>query len=263
MDLPRSEATAATVACGSSLRTKRFSPDTEETTRWDSYGRLMSTFESIAAQAADVPARLHKSLTPALILALVAGPALHLVGIAFLPGLKSSEAAQLAVIADHPTRWYIYTMFLLAGSVTMIAASAALIRLGADGMRRVGALGGTLVGLGFVGSVVDLANQLWAWQMARGGTDRSAMAALLLRFDNDTATSLPFAVTGIGLLVGTVMLTVALVRNPAVPSWAAIAFCASIFINIVTFSNNNVPGVAASFALMTGALGGIAVAARR
>jgi hypothetical protein len=89
------------------------------------------------------------------------------------------------------------------------------------------------------------------------------MAALLDRFDNATGTSLIFMVTGIGLMVGTVLLTTALVRHPAVPSWSAVLFAAAVFVNVLGFSANSVPAVAVSCLLLLLGMGWIGAASLR
>lgn len=214
----------------------------------------MTTTDAVRADGAR---RTRITVHPALALAMITAGALHAIGGAISPGLRSSASGQLAVIDAHPTRWYWYTMLLVAGSVLAIPAVIGLLQLGRARMRRVGTIGGALVALGFVGSVIDCANQLWSWQMVQHAANRSQMAALLNHFDNSAGSDAPFAVTGIGLLVGTVLLTVALVRNPAVPTLPAVAFGAAVFVNIVAFAANNVPGVTASFVLLLIGLGWI------
>lgn len=212
---------------------------------------------STTAARSATAARLRATVHPALALAMIAAGLLHLLGGLLSPGLRSSTSAQLAVVAAHPTRWYWYTMLIVIGSVVAIPAVIGLLQLGMASMRRVGAVGGSLVALGLVASVVDSANQLWQWQMVQHGADRAQMAALAHRFDNATGSSLPFAVCGIGLLVGTVLLTTALVRNAEVPTVAALAFGVAVFANIGGFAANSVPAVTASFALLLLAFGWI------
>ncbi len=215
--------------------------------------------ENRSTDTGTAPAR--DGIHPALSLAMVVTPVVWLAAEAVSPALKSDSMAQLTVIADHPTAWYWYTILLLVGSLTGIPAAIGLMRLGAAGMRRLGTVGGVLVTLGFVGSTVDAAGQLWAWQMVDGGADRHQMAALLDRVDNGT--NLLFAISGIGLMVGTVMLTVALSRNRSVPTWAAVVFGVSVFANVVAFGASSVPAVAASCVLLLAGMGTIGVTTLR
>ena len=204
-----------------------------------------------------------RPLPAVLAAALIVAPMLHLVGGALSPQLKGDAGDQLAVIAAHPTRWYWYSVLLVVGSIVAIPACVGLLQLGAARMRRVGAIGGALVTLGFVGSVMDCAYQLWEWQMVSSGADRAQMTALLNRVDNAAGIQVLFQVCGIGLLIGTVLLTIALVRSSAVPSWAAIAFAAAVFVNIFAFSANNATGVLVSFVLLALGMGSIGIASMR
>lgn len=221
----------------------------------------MTTVHRDRADTAAVATR--SSVHPALSLAMIVTPIVWLAAEAISPALKSSSTDQLAVITAHPTRWYWYTMLLVIGSVAGIPASVGMLQLGAARMRRIGAIGGTLVALGFVGSVIDCANQLWAWQLAESGTNRAQAAALIDRFDNAAGINLMFAITGIGLLIGTVLLSIALVRNDNVPSWAAVVFAVAVVVNVVAFSANSVPGVATSCVLLLAGMGGIGLTTLR
>jgi hypothetical protein len=220
----------------------------------------MTTTRLAPTETASGRARL---LHPALALALIAAPVLHVIAGAICPGLKSGTAAQLALVAGHPARWYWYTVVLILGNVLAVPAVIGLMQLGAARMRRVGMVGGVLVTFGFLGAIVDCADQLWTWVIAEHGGDRTRMAALIDRFDNTAGASLPFAITGIALLVGTVLLTVALVRNRAVPTWAAVTFGAAVFVNVVSFSANLFPVVIVSFVLLLAGMGGIGRASLR
>jgi hypothetical protein len=216
---------------------------------------MTTTLESDRVATATRAAR--RGVHPSLCIAMIITPIVWLAAEAISPALKSNAADQLAVIAAHPTRWYWYTMLLVIGSVTGIPAAVGLLQLGAARMPRIGAIGGTLVALGFVGSVVDCANQLWSWQLAESGRSRAQAAALLDRFDNAAGINLIFAVTGIGLLIGTVLLTTALVRNRTVPSWVAVIFGVAVVVNVVAFSAISVAGVATSCVLLLVGMGGL------
>jgi hypothetical protein len=191
--------------------------------------------------------------------ALIVTPLVWLIAEAISPALDGDAADQLGIIAAHPTRWYWYTMLLVMGSATGVVAAIGLTRVGAAGMARVGAIGGSLVTAGFLGGMIDSANQLWSWQMVATGADRAQMVALQEHFDEAVGTQIIFMVTGMGLLIGTVLLAVALARNPAVPTWTAVVFVVAVFVNIVAFSANSVAGVAASCALLLVSMGSIGV----
>lgn len=200
-----------------------------------------------------------RAIHPGLSLAMIAAGLLHAAAGVICPPLRSSASAQLAVVAAHPTRWYWYTMLLVLGSAAAIPAVIGLLRLAAARMPRAGAIGGTLVTLGFLASLVDSADQFWTWQMVAPGADRRQMTALLDRFDNAAGTGLIFQISGICLLIGTVLLTIALVRAPAVPSWATLAFGTAVFVNIAGFAADSIPAVTASLVLLLIGMGAIGV----
>lgn len=199
------------------------------------------------------------TIHPWLCTAMIATPLLWLAAEAISPALKAGSAAQLAVIADHPARWYWYTLLLVIGSMTGVPASVGLLHLGRTRMRRTATVGGALVTLGFLGSIIDCADQFWALQMVKAGADRRQMIALLDRFDGAAGTNLLFMVTGIGLLVGTVLLATALARHPRVRPWMALAFGVGVFANVVAFSASSIPALAASYLLLLAGMGGIGV----
>lgn len=192
------------------------------------------------------PRPLHRGLA----LALIAAPALWVAAELVSPRLESTASAQLRVVAADPGRWYVYTLLLLFGSIAAIPAGLGLMRLASDAMPRLAAVGGTLVTLGFVVSIPDAYDQFWQWQMVAAGADRGQMVALQDRLDNAAGLGLIFAVCGIGLLVGSVLLSIALVRTPGVPWWSAVTFGAAVLVNIAGFDLDSVPVLLASCALM-------------
>lgn len=67
----------------------------------------------------------------------------RIVAEAFSPRLTSGSTAQLAVIAAHPTRWYLYTLPLIVGSIVAVPAGVALLQLAAERMPHLRRLAGT------------------------------------------------------------------------------------------------------------------------
>lgn len=196
---------------------------------------------------------------PGLSVAMIATPLVWLAAEAISPALRPDWTSQLAVIAEHPIRWYWYSLLLVIGSMVGVPASIGLLRLGRARMRRVGTVGGVLVTLGFLGSVIDCALQLLPWQVIESGADRRQMAVLLEQFDEAAGVNGLFMVTGIGLLVGTLLLTTALTRHPGVSSWAALAFGAGVYANVLAFGANSIPALAVSYLLLLAGMGGIGV----
>jgi hypothetical protein len=178
--------------------------------------------------------------------ALVAAPALWLAAAAVSPALKSDSAAQLAVIAQHADRWFGYTALLTLGTILFVPAILGIMRLTRAGMPRLTLVGGALLGYGAIIAVSDVMSQLATWQMVTGHADQGQMAALLDRTSNAGGAALFFAPGGLAFLVGSVLLTIALVRTRVVPIWVSIAFLLGIIVQLVGFSASSVAVIAAS-----------------
>lgn len=173
------------------------------------------------------------------------------------PQLKSDEAAQLNVIAAHPTRWYWFTLLLLIGSILLIPALLGIAALAYERSPRLATVGGSLAILGSLIAIGDVMSQFVSWQMVADGADRTQMAALLHRFDNAAGVGVVFNVGGLSVLIGVVLLTVALIRTRVAPVWAAVGLSVSTLLNVVAFSSANAAGVAVSWVVLLVAMGWI------
>jgi hypothetical protein len=173
------------------------------------------------------------------------------------PDLRVDAAEQLGVIAAHPDRWYWYTVLLVAGLATCIPATLGIARLAASRLARVGAV---VFGAGVVIAVGDAMAQLYVWQMVSGDADRTQMAALMDRFEQAPGAAAVFGPGGLAYVVGTVLLTVALLRSHSVPAWVAVAFGAGLLLNIAGFVISSVPLILASCVVL---LVGMGLTARR
>ncbi|HKN95213.1 MAG TPA: DUF4386 family protein [Thermoleophilaceae bacterium] len=151
------------------------------------------------------------------------------------PAMKSDDAAQLAVIAQHPSRFYLCTILILASSMLLVPALIGLMRLSAERSPRLTNIGGTLSIFGALVAVGDSMTQLVTWQMVGHGADRAQMAALLHRFDNVAGATLVFSLGGIAIVVGMVLLSLALYRSRAVPAWAVAGLVAGTLVEMVGF----------------------------
>jgi len=166
------------------------------------------------------------------------GAAVLMLGAAIAaPAIKSDEAAQIAVIAQHPARYYLFTILILGSSMLFVPALIGLMRLGAGRSPRLAHIGGTLSLFGALVAVGDSMSQLVIWQMGADGANRAQMAALLHRFDNVAGASLVFALGGLAIVIGMVLLSIALYRSRTAPAWAAAALVAGMVLNIVGFSS--------------------------
>lgn len=177
-----------------------------------------------------------------LAVALVAAPLLWVTAELVSPALKTDAGRQLAVIAAHSDRWFAYTALLTMGTILFVPAVLALMRLSRAGSTRLTLIGGAAVVFGTIIAVGDSMSQLMTWQMVAPHADRAQMAALLDRFDNAGGAQLFFGPGGIAFVIGSLLLTVALVRTRALPVWASVAFAVGVIGGqFVGFVQSNVP----------------------
>jgi hypothetical protein len=173
------------------------------------------------------------------------------------PAIKSNEAAQIAVIAAHPTRYYLFTVLILGSSMLLVPALIGLMRMSAAGSPRLSNIGGALSLLGALIAVGDSMSQLVIWQMGARGADRAQMAALLHRFDNTAGASLVFSIGGLAIVVGIVLLSIALYRAHAVPAWTCVGLVAGTVLNLVGFAAASLGVLILSSVVLLAALGWI------
>jgi uncharacterized protein DUF4386 len=186
------------------------------------------------------------------------GAALTMLGASlFWPAIKSDESAQIAAIAQHPARYYLCTILILASSMLLVPAIIGLMRLSAERSPRLTNIGGTLAVLGSLIAVGDSTSQLVIWQMAARGADRAQMAALLHRFDNVAGAALVFTVGGLSVMIGMVLLSIALYRSRTVPAWAAAGLPVGTVLNVVGFTSGSVGILIVSSVVLLASLGWI------
>jgi hypothetical protein len=171
------------------------------------------------------------------------------------PAIKSQEAAQLAVIAQHPTRYYLFTLLILGSSILFVPALIGLMRMSAERSPALSNVGGALSLLGAMVAIGDSTSQLVIWQMGARGADRTQMAALLHRYDNVAGSALVFTIGGLAIVVGIVLLAVALYRSDAAPAWVAGGLVAGIVLNILGLSIPSIGVLIFSSLVLLAALG--------
>lgn len=176
-----------------------------------------------------------------LAVALVAAPLLWVAAELVSPALKSDAADQLAAISGHSDRWYAYTALLVLGTIVFVPAVLGLMRLSRAESPRLTVVGGVVLGFGTVIAVGDAMSQFMTWQMVVPAADRGQMAALLDRFDNAGGAQLFFGPGGLAFAVGSVLLTVALVRTRAIPVWASVAFLVGMVGQLAGFIGASIP----------------------
>ncbi len=169
---------------------------------------------------------------------LVLAPLAYLVSTLVAPPLESDDRVQLAQMAGHPDRTYLFALFTVIGSILLLPAVLGIVRLLADRAGWLGYLGAGLTGLGVLVAIGDSFGLFWDWQMAEGG-NRAQMASLLHRFDAAAGVSILFTIGGFGIMLGCVLLGAALWRADAVPRLAAAALPVGAIANIVGFASNS------------------------
>lgn len=170
---------------------------------------------------------------------LVLAPLVYLLSTLVAPPLESNEASQLAQMAAHPDRTYLFALLTVIGSMLLLPAVLGITRLVGEDVPWPGYIGAGLTGLGVLIAIGDSFGLLWNWQMSAPETDRTQMAALLHRFDNTSGIALVFTIGGLALVAGCVLLGIALWRSDAVPHFAAVALPAGTIANIAGFSSNS------------------------
>ena len=188
---------------------------------------------------------------------LVLSPVLLLAAFVVVPTMASDTRAMLAAIAQHPTQWYLFGLFLLVSYVLLAPAVLGLMHLLRDRAAAWSAIGGSLAFLGAIASVADTRLVFVHWQMAAPEADRDQMVALLTRLEAAAGATLPFILGTLGLVIGTVLLAIGLYRARAVPTWVAAALGVGIVANLAAFIIGSRPGLIASSAILVLAYGWI------
>ena len=192
-------------------------------------------------------------------LSLILAPLLGLVAVCAWPPLRTGDRAQVAAIAAHPGRWYVFALFILLSSYLLVPAVLALMGVLRPHRPRWAALAGSLALLGVLISIGDAATELMYWQMGAPGASLSQMAALAARYNSAPGASLIYLTGGVAALCGMALLAAGLWRSRAVPAWTAAGIFIATVLNIAGLSSASVPLAIASYALLLAALSRIAV----
>ena len=117
-------------------------------------------------------------------LSLILAPLLGLVAVCAWPPLRTGDRAQVAAIAAHSGRWYVFALFILLSSYLLVPAVLALMGVLRPHRPRWAALAGSLALLGVLISIGDSATELMYWQMGARGASLSQMASLAARYNS-------------------------------------------------------------------------------
>jgi hypothetical protein len=190
--------------------------------------------------------------------AMILAPVLGIVSAVAAPPLHGSASAELAEIARHQSRWYVYALFIIVSTGLLVPAIVGLVSLLDERLPRLGLVGGGLALVGALVATGDATTELMYWQMGAPGADRAQMVALSDRYDHAAGASLIFSVGGLAVIVGLAIIGVGLWRTGAAPAWAALGVPAGAIVNIVGFSISSNGIVVASNVVLLAALGWIA-----
>jgi hypothetical protein len=164
---------------------------------------------------------------------MLVAPLLLLVSTLVQPELETGEAAQLAVIADHPDRWFIGGAFALAALAAAVPAVMGLMHMLRERRTILGHVGGGLALLGILAFTGAVAINLVAWQMAQPGLDRAPMVALLDNVHEATGIWIPFYLATFAFPLGLILLAAGLVAARAVtPVMAVLTAAGGILVAI-------------------------------
>jgi hypothetical protein len=156
-------------------------------------------------------------------IALVAAPTVLGIGLLVHPKEVTGEAEQLGIISRHASAWGTSHLLIYLGSVLMVGAVVALVRL-ADRHGAKGVLAaGVVAGFGAVALAATAATEMVTHHLVQAGTDAAAKAAMYHSYakagDLGTAVFLP----DIALSIGIVALAFLLWRSRALKAWTAVA----------------------------------------
>jgi hypothetical protein len=172
----------------------------------------------------------------------VAAPLTWVVGELVSPGQAGDAAGELAVAAAHPDRWAVALALVAIGSMLLVAALPALLRLGHS---RLALTGTVLLGYANIVAASDAISEIGVRSMVDPAADHAQMVALIDRVE--AGASAPFFVTGgISFMLGAVLLAVALWRSRVVPAWSAALLGLSFVVNLLGWAGASHPVILSS-----------------
>ena len=171
-------------------------------------------------------------------LCMILAPTLFLVSAILAPSSDNDAGAILGAVADHTDRFYISTLFGIAGTVLLVPALLGLMHMLRERQVALGHLGGGLALLGSLTFMLFWGVSLMEWQMVRGGADSAQMTALLDRFMHTTGTEV-FFFFGLAFTVGLIVLALGLYRAHFVHWSTAVALGAGAVVLQIAFFVGN------------------------
>jgi hypothetical protein len=189
----------------------------------------------------------------ALALSLVLMPVLGLVAAVALPALRSTRAAEVAAIAAHPDRFFLYAIAILLSSYLSVPAFFGVMAVLRERAPLWSVIAGGLTQIGLLVAIGDGATELLYWQMGAPGADPAQMAGLADRYENAPGVSVIYSFGGLAIVVGTILIGVATWRTQVVPRWSAVAVVAGTVANVAGFTMASQTVLAGSYVLLLAA----------
>jgi hypothetical protein len=153
--------------------------------------------------------------------ALVVGPTLLLAGALVHPREVTDAGEQLQIAAGALNRWYLAHLLYVAATAVFVPAVLALGRRLRERAPRLELWGTGLAVVGLFSTAALVAVEgFGGWQLAQS-SDREAAAATFDRITHSAGIVLPFAILGLTLSAGLIVLAVGLARTETGPAWTA------------------------------------------
>jgi hypothetical protein len=152
---------------------------------------------------------------------LVIGPGLLVAGALLHPKEVPDTGYQLNIVAGGLNRWYLAHLVYVMATIALVPAVLSLgHRLRDDAPRlELWGTGLGIVGLFSTAGLISLEG-FGAWQLAQI-SDREAATQALDHLTHSAGVVVPFAILGLSLSVGLVVLAVGLLRTSTAPAWMA------------------------------------------
>ncbi len=164
---------------------------------------------------------------------MVSGSLFALASFVVSPRIETSEAKQLAVVADHLDRFYLSALLGAIAVTLLVPATLGLMHMLREKQAGSGHLGGALAIVGLMATMASAGVAFMMWQMAKNGVSASDVATLKALNDSAGYVIPVLAVSTLGTVVGYVVLAVGLNRARAVDWWmAALIALGPIGINV-------------------------------
>lgn len=151
--------------------------------------------------------------------ALVAGPALLVAGAVIHPREVTDAGEQLEIVAGSLNRWYLAHLLYVVAMALLIPAVLTLGRRLRERAPRLELWGTGLAVVGLCASAgLIVIEGFGGWQLAQL-SDRQAATQAFDHITHSAGILVPFAIMGLALSAGLVVLTVGLLRTATAPAW--------------------------------------------